>query len=136
MTTMPIAAPLHHPLATLTAWLRGCIRWRPAKGPTVVDFEAMRQHYPANHEQDYRHALEAPALEDAFAHLAIDHPAQVAVASMRDVDRQELLLAVVDDWFRHAHPAPTHRWPASVRAEHELLLGSVRACFRPAGGAQ
>ncbi|NUR04354.1 MAG: hypothetical protein HOY79_49975 [Streptomyces sp.] len=132
MTTMPIAEPLHHPFAAFTAWLRGFRR--RSYGVPPADVEALRLSLPLNDPD--RHALEAPALEDAFAHLAADHPAQVAVASMRDADRQELLLAIVDDWFRHAHPAPTHRWPAPVRAEHELLLDAVRACFHSAGGAQ
>ena len=132
MTTMPIAAPRHHPIAALTAWLRGLRR--RSYGSPAVDVEALRLSLPLNDPD--RHTLEAPVLEDAFAHLAADHPVQVAVAAMRDVDRQELLLGIADDWFRHAHPAPTHRWSASVRAEHELLLGCVRACFHVEGGAQ
>lgn len=136
MTTIHIAAPLHHPLAAFTSWLRARTRRSPgaqAPAPTQVDLESLRQSLPLT--DPHRHALEAPALEEAFANLAADHPVQVALASMRDADRQALLTAVVDDWFRHAHPAPMHRWPAAVRAEYDVLLGSVRACFDD-GGAQ
>jgi len=131
--TQHIAVP-HHPLATLTAWLTGRLRRRPR--PTVLDvtaldIEALRLALPLDDPD--RHALEDPAVEDAFAHLAVDHPAEVAATAMRAADHETLLLAVVDDWFRHAHPAPEHRWTPETVAAHEQLLGSVRACFRPGG---
>lgn len=130
--TQHIAVP-HHPLTTLTAWLRSRLRRHPAAQAGPVDYEVLRQSFPPAHT--YRHDLEAPDTEDVFAHLAIDHPDEVAVAAMRPADREQHLLAVCDEWFRHAHPAPQHRWSPQQAAEYEQLLGSVRACFHPGGAA-
>lgn len=126
--------PHHTPLAALTGWLTGRLRRRPAASlPDVaaLDIEVLRLSLPLTDPD--RHALEDPAVEDAFAHLAIDHPTEVAVSCMRDADRQTLLLGIVDDWFRHAHQAPEHRWPPQVVAEHKQLLACVRACFHTGG---
>jgi len=136
--TMPISrrtTPHNTPLAAFTGWLTGRLRRRTPAVPDVaaLDIEALRLSLPLDDPD--RHALENPAVEDAFAHLAIDHPAAVAVSCMRDVDRETLLLAVVDDWFHHAHSAPQHSWPPDVVAQHALLMSSVRACFHPGGEA-
>ncbi|MFF4548641.1 hypothetical protein ACFY1J_31150 [Streptomyces sp. NPDC001406] len=134
MTATHIAAP-HHPLAALTTWLTEHFHHRrPAEAGTPDGCEVLRLAFPPGHP--YRQDLEAPALKGAFAQLAADHPTEVAVAAMRDADREELLLGIVDDWFRHAHAAPQHRWSPQEITLYEQLLGSVRACFRPAGGAR
>ncbi len=84
-----------------------------------------------------RHALEPVALEAAFAQLAADHPEAVTPAdggqAARDADRETLLLAVCDRWFREAHPVPDHRWTPDVIAAHQRLLADVRACFQTDG---
>lgn len=137
VATVHVAAP-HNPIAAFTTWLAEHFHHRKtAKGVAefvqALDIEALRLSLPL--DDPNRHALEIPALEDAFAHLAADHPTEVAVAAMRDADREELLLAIVDDWFRHAHAGPQHRWSPQEVALYEQLLGSVRECFHPAGGA-
>lgn len=139
--TAHIAAPHHNPLAALAGWLSSHLHRRPRPAAAVpvaefvqaLDVEALRLSLPLDDPD--RHALENPAVEDAFAHLAIDHPYEVAVTSMRQTDREELLLAVCDEWFRHAHPAPEHRWSPQEIALYEQLLGSVHACFHAGGGA-
>ncbi|MFD1656942.1 hypothetical protein ACFSL4_01505 [Streptomyces caeni] len=129
--------PHHNPLAAFTGWLTGRLRRRPLPAATpdvtALDLEALRLSLPLDDPD--RHLLENPAVEDAFAHLAVDHPAEVTVSCMRAADREELLLAACDAWFHHVHPAPEHRWSPEVRAEHALLLASVRACFPPGGVA-
>lgn len=134
----------HHPLAAFTTWLT---RLLPGSGKKTtgitpdtmaafveaMDIEALRLSLPLDDPD--RHALENPAVEDAFAHLADACPVKAPAFSMRPADREELLLATCDAWFRHAHPAPEHRWSPDVRAEYELLLDSVRRCFHP-GGAE
>lgn len=84
-----------------------------------------------------RHALDAPALEDAFARLAVDHPEAVTPAdggqAARDADREVMLLAVCDRWFREAHAGPEHRWPPMTVVAHQRLMDNVRACFHPGG---
>ncbi|MFC3348225.1 hypothetical protein ACFOOM_12480 [Streptomyces echinoruber] len=136
--TLHIARAPYHPLATFTRWLAS--RLRPRRPAAVtVDFEALRRTYPVSHEQDYRHLLDDPALEDAFARLAADHPQAVTPAdggpAARTADREQLLLAVCDRWFREAHPAPEHRWPPATVAAYQRLMADVHACFHPGGGA-
>ncbi|MHC3474638.1 hypothetical protein ACYF6T_38915 [Streptomyces sp. 7R007] len=86
-----------------------------------------------------RHALETPALEDAFAQLAADHPTAVTPADggdqARAADREQMLLAVCDRWFREAHPAPDHRWSPEVLTAYQRLMDDVRGCFQPGGAA-
>lgn len=131
MTATHIAVP-HHPLAAVTAWLGRHLRRRQA-AQHARNFEALRQSFPAEHA--YRHDLEAPAVEEVFAHLAIDHPDEVALAAMRDADREQQLLAVCDEWFRHAYPGPQHRWSPRRTAEYMRLMAAVRGCFHPDGAA-
>ncbi|MGC9540217.1 hypothetical protein [Streptomyces sp. UG1] len=128
MATAHVAAT-HNPITEFTTWLAEHYRHRqrPASVPDVqaLDVEALRLSLPLD-EPD-RHLLEGPALEDAFTHLAIDHPKQVAA------DREQLLLALVDEAFRHVFPAPMHRWSPQERALYEQLLDSTRA--HPVGGS-
>jgi hypothetical protein len=85
-----------------------------------------------------RHALDAPALEDAFAQLAADHADRVTPADggaqARDADREVLLLATCDAWYRDIH-GPEHRWSPRTTANYERLQASVRGCFHPGGEA-
>lgn len=87
----------------------------------------------------HRHAWGNPALEAAFAELAAGHPEAVTPADggtlARDADREQLLLATCDAWFREAH-GPEHRWDARTVATYNRLMVSVRGCFHPAGGAR
>lgn len=84
-----------------------------------------------------RHALDSPALEGAFARLAADHPDAVACVgrapSPRDLDREQLLVATCDRWFREAHPGPEHRWSSNTIASYQRLLADVRRCFHQDG---
>lgn len=86
-----------------------------------------------------RYALESPALEDAFARLAVDHPEAVTPSdggqAARDADREQLLVATCDQWFREAHPGPEHRWHPDTIASYHQLMDEVRACFHPGGDA-
>lgn len=142
MTTLSIGRRTtpHHPLAAFTTWLT---RLLPGSGKKTapeatvaafveaMDIEALRLSLPLDDPD--RHDLENPAVEDAFAHLADACPAEAPTYRMRPADREALLLAACDAWFRHAHPAPQHRWSPDVRAEYELLLDSVRAHCHPGG---
>ncbi|SMF86002.1 hypothetical protein [Streptomyces sp. Amel2xC10] len=83
-----------------------------------------------------RHALDAPALEAAFAQLAADHPEPLPAdtgQAARDADREVLLLAVCDRWFRDAHAGPQHRWSPATVAAYQRLMDDVRDCFHPGG---
>ncbi len=85
-----------------------------------------------------RHALDAPALEAAFAQLAADHPETTLtdrVQAARDADRETLLLAVCDRWFRDAHAGPEHRWSPATLAAYNRLMADVHGCFHPGGEA-
>lgn len=117
----------HNLLATLTSWATGRLRRRPSAPDTVaLDIEALRLALPLDDPD--RHALENPAVEGAFAHLAVDHPSEAAATAMRAADHETLLLAQRDVWFRHAHPAPEHRWSPQEIAAYNELMGSV--CVR------
>ncbi|MGP4085440.1 hypothetical protein [Streptomyces sp. KR55] len=121
----------HHPLASLRA------RWeafqlRHSRRALNAYFERVRLLRPVT--DPHRHDWESPALEDAFAHLAADHPGQVAAASARDIDREQLLLAACDAWFRDVH-GPEHRWDPRTTATYNRLMADVRACFHPGGVA-
>jgi hypothetical protein len=83
-----------------------------------------------------RHALDAPALEEAFARLAATHPEAVTPAdggtAAREADREQLLLATCDAWFRDAH-GPQHYWDPRTIAAYDQLMAGVRSCFHPGG---
>jgi hypothetical protein len=126
----------HHPLAGLRAcW--DSFTLRHFRSVQTATFQQLHDTLPLDDPD--RHDMEAPALEDAFARLAITHPEAVTPADggalARAADREQLLLAVCDRWFREAHPAPDHRWPPEVLAAHERLMADVRACFHPGGEA-
>lgn len=124
----------HHPLATLRA------RWeafqlRHFRSVQAATFQRLHDGLPLTDPD--RHAMDAPALEDAFARLAADHPEAVTPAdggqAARETDREQLLLAACDAWFRDVH-GPEHRWSPRTIASYERLQTNVRACFH-AGGA-
>ncbi|MFJ6730057.1 hypothetical protein ACIQPQ_34675 [Streptomyces sp. NPDC091281] len=101
-------------------------------------FERLHDALPPAHPD--RHVLDAPALEAAFAQLAADHPEAVTPAdggqAARDADREVLLMAVCDRWFREeAHPGSEHRWSPATIAAHQHLMDDVRACFHRGGEA-
>lgn len=85
-----------------------------------------------------RHSLDAPALEDAFARLAAEHADRVTPADggaqARDNDREVLLLATCDAWYRDIH-GPEHRWSPRTIANYERLQAGIRGCFHPGGDA-
>ncbi|HEY6116151.1 MAG TPA: hypothetical protein VI172_09355 [Candidatus Dormibacteraeota bacterium] len=124
----------HHPHTRLRD------RWdafalRHFRRTQVAFFAELHDALPL-HDPD-RHALEPLALEAAFADLAVAHPEAVTPAdggqAARDADRETLLLAVCDRWFREAHAGPQHRWAPDVIVAHQRLLDSVRGCFHPGG---
>lgn len=125
----------YHPYTGLRArW--GTFALKHFRRTQVAYFETTRARYPLSDAQEYRHALDAPALEGAFAHLAIDHPDAVTPADggtvARERDREQLLLAACDRWFRDAH-GPEHRWSPRKVAAYDRLMADVRACFHSGG---
>lgn len=121
----------HHPLASLRA------RWaaytqRRAQCAQAAYFQRLHDALPLDAPD--RHDLDAPALEDAFARLAISHPDEVVESGMRTADHEQLLLAARDEWFRHAHPAPEHRWSPEERAAYDALMATVHRS-RPGGAS-
>ncbi|QIJ62594.1 hypothetical protein [Streptomyces sp. JB150] len=123
----------HHPLTSLRA------RWeafqlRHSRRALDAYFEQARLRRPVT--DPHRHAWENSALEAAFAQLAADHPEAVTPADggtpARHADRETLLLAACDAWFRDVH-GPEHRWSPRTVAAYEQLLHDVRACFHPGG---
>jgi hypothetical protein len=126
----------HHPSTGLRAWW-AAYRLRHSSRAQTVYFAQLHDALPLNDPD--RHSLDAPALEAAFAKLAADHPEALTPAradhTVRDADREQLLLAVCDRWFRDAHAGPEHRWsPATVTA-YERLMDDVRGCFHTDGAA-
>ncbi|MEV7684512.1 hypothetical protein [Streptomyces bungoensis] len=138
--TTPIAAPhgaaQTRPLTGLRTWW-AAFTLRHSRRVQTATFLQLHDSLPLTDPD--RHALDAPALEDAFARLAADHPDAVTPTDggtlARETDREQLLLATCDAWFREAHPGPEHRWhPATVTAYQQLMDG-VRSCFHPGGDA-
>ncbi|MEI5520731.1 hypothetical protein WB388_08960 [Streptomyces brasiliscabiei] len=138
MATLHIARRTtpHTPPASLRAWWTA-VRLRHSRRARTAYFTQLHDALPLGGPD--RHALDAPAVEDAFARLAIDHPEAVTPSDgstlAHDADREQMLLAVCDRWFREAYPAPEHRWPAPVVAARARLLADVRDCFHPGGDA-
>lgn len=117
--------------AKLAAWSR-----RHSRRLQAAYFEQLHDSLPLDDPD--RHALESPAAEQAFAYLAIAHgnlvtPADGGTAA-RDADRETLLLAACDAWFREVH-GPEHRWSPRTIATYTRLLDGVRTCFHPGGEA-
>lgn len=125
----------HHPLPLLRArW--NALQLRHSRRALNMYFERARQLRPAADPD--RHAWESPAIEDAFALLAAGHPETVTPAdggtAARDADREQLLLAACDVWFREIH-GPEHSWSPRTTASYGQLLSGVRDCFHPGGAA-
>lgn len=125
----------HHPHAALRERWAG-FRLRHFRRTQTAYFQGLHDTLPLGHPD--RHALDAPALEDAFAQLAADHAERVTPADggtqARDNDREVLLLATCDAWYRDIH-GPEHRWSPRTIANYERLQAGVRACFHLAGDA-
>ncbi|MGW6911489.1 hypothetical protein [Streptomyces sp. NPDC054940] len=121
----------HHPLATLRARWASYTQRRTLRAQTAY-FQRLHDALPLDDPD--RHDLDAPALEAAFASLAISHPDEVAATAMRTADHEQLLLAARDEWFRHAHPAPEYRWSPEERTAYQMLMASVHRSH-PTGGA-
>ncbi|MEU1596160.1 hypothetical protein ABZ468_25705 [Streptomyces sp. NPDC005708] len=124
----PYGAATPRPLTGLRA------RWdafalKHSRRVQLATFQQLHDGLPLDDPD--RHAMEAPALEDAFAHLAIDYPGEVAHAAMRPADHAQQLLAACDAWFRDVH-GPEHRWSPRTVAAYDRLMADVRACF-PSG---
>lgn len=138
MATLHIARRTtpHPPLAGLRTWW-AAFQLRHSHRARTAYFTQLHDALPLDDPD--RHALESPAVEDAFARLAVDHPEAVTPADggiqARDSDRETLLLAVCDRWFREAYPAPAHRWQPDVVAAHARLLSDVRSCFHTGGAS-
>lgn len=136
--TMPISRRTtpHHPLTGLRTWWEAA-RLRHSRRALNTYFEHARLARPVTDPD--RHAWENPALEDAFARLAADHPHAVTPADggpgALDAEREQLLLAVCDAWFHETYPAPEHRWSPDVIASYQRLIADVRGCFHPGGAA-
>lgn len=115
----------------LTAWRR-----RHSRRLQAAYFEQLHDSLPLDDPD--RYALETPAVEQAFARLAIAHgdlvtPVDGGTAA-RDADRETHLLAACDTWFREIH-GPEHRWSARTISAYNRLLDGVRTCFHPGGEA-
>lgn len=122
-----------HPLTTLRGrW--NAFRLRHFARVQDAYFQALHDALPLDDPD--RHALDAAALEARFASLAIDHPEAVVPAGddelARSIDREQLLLATCDAWFREVH-GPEHRWSPRLVARYERLMVSISACFHPGG---
>lgn len=115
----------------LTAWGR-----RHSRRAQQAYFERLHDSLPLDDPD--RYALEAPALERALQQLAVDHPDAVTPADggalARDTDREQLLLATCDAWFRDVH-GPEHRWSPRTITAYDQLLADVRSCFHPGGAS-
>ncbi|MGW7355144.1 hypothetical protein ACWGI0_00235 [Streptomyces sp. NPDC054802] len=126
----------HHLLTTIRS---GLAAWtlRHSRRAQAGYFERLRTSLPVLDPD--RHALESPAVEDAFAHMAIAHPDKVTPAdggqAARSIDREQQLLAACDAWFREAH-GPERAWPPATIAAYNRLLDDVHAvCRRNRGSA-
>lgn len=132
MTATAHVAPrttVHHPLAALRAhW--NAFHLRHSRRAQTATFQRLHDALPLDDPD--RYALDAPALEDAFQRLAVDHGDRVTQAdggqAARDLDREQQLLAVCDAWFRDVH-GPEHGWSPRLIIRHHRLMTSVHAAF-------
>lgn len=124
-----------HHLSLRERW--GTFRLRHSRRAQNVYFGRLHDSLPLLDPD--RHALDSPALEGAFARLAAEHPDAVVRADVvplpRDRDREQLLVATCDRWFREAHPGPEYRWSPNTIASYQRLLADVRECFHQDGTA-
>lgn len=123
----------HQPLARLRErW--AAVALKRSRRVQTATFQQLHDALPLDDPD--RHDLEAPALEAAFTALAVDHPESVTPADggvvARSADREQLLLATCDSWFREIH-GPEHSWAPRTLARYERLMGGVRDCFHPGG---
>lgn len=119
----------NHRLRTIRArW--SDFRLRHFTSVQTVFFQQLHDSLPLDDPD--RHAMEPPAIEDAFALLAVGS-SQIA-STMRAADHEQLLLAERDDWFRHAHPAPQHLWSAAEVTAYNQLMSTVHVSRHPAPG--
>ncbi|MFI6248983.1 hypothetical protein [Streptomyces sp. NPDC051016] len=125
----------HHPRTSLRQrW--DAFRLRHFADVQTVTFGQLHDRLPLDDPD--RYALEAPALEAAFARLAMDHPAAVTPAdggaAARDIDREQQLTALADAWFREI-VGPEHSWSPQTVARYARLMADVHSCFHPGGEA-
>ncbi|MBP5875714.1 hypothetical protein PV360_36940 [Streptomyces scabiei] len=136
MATLHIARRTtpHQPPTALRTWWTA-LQLRHSHRARTAYFTRLHDALPVDAPD--RHALDAPAIEDAFARLAIDHPQAVTPADggtpAHDADREALLIAVCDRWFREVYPAPDHLWSMDTIDAHIRFLADIRACFNPGG---
>lgn len=124
----------HHPLTALrTRW--GAVQLRYSRRVQTAAFQQLHDGLALDNPD--RYALESPALEQALQQLAVDHGDTVTPADGgtlgRDADREQLILAVCDSWFREIHGSE-HRWSPRLCHRYDGLMASVRGCFP--GGQQ
>lgn len=133
-TTVPVRRTIpHHPFSTLRQ------RWatfhlRHSSRLQAATFQRMHDALPLDAAD--RYALESPALEAALQQLAADHADAVTPAepgtTVRDADREQLLLATCDVWFRDIH-GPEHRWQPPTVASYAQLMDSIYGSFHIGG---
>lgn len=125
----------HQPLARLRErWAAFALKH--SRRAQAATFQRIHDALPLDDPD--RHALDAPAMEAAFALLAADHPEAVTPADggamARSADHEQLLLATYDSWFREIH-GPEHSWSPRTLARYQRLMAGVRDCFHPGGEA-
>lgn len=135
-TTVPVRRTIpHHPFPALRQrW--ATFQLRHSSRVQAATFQRMHDALPLDAAD--RHAMESPALEAALQQLAAEHgeavtPAEGGTAA-RDADREQLLLAACDSWFRDIH-GPEHRWQPPTIASYAQLMDSVHGWFRTGGDA-
>ncbi|MFE6362920.1 hypothetical protein ACFVP3_23340 [Streptomyces sp. NPDC057806] len=123
----------HHPTAGLRARWES-FRLRHSRRVQAETFQRLHDALPLDDPD--RHALDAPALEAAFAQLAAANPHAVTPAApmVRDADREQQLLATCDAWFRDIH-GPEHRWDPRTIAAYNRLMTDIRSAFHRGGKA-
>lgn len=131
----PNGAAQNRPLTGLRAWWSS-FSLKHSRSVQTATFQRLHDTLPLTDPD--RYALEAPTLKHALQQLAADHPEAVTPADggtlAREVDREQLLLAACDSWFRDVH-GPEHRWDPRTVAGYNQLLAGVRNCFHPGGDA-